>query len=66
MRDAGPDLTRAGFIRAMEGLGSFELGTGGKGSFAADRHVAPSEVRLVTFHDSCSCWKASGPYVPFS
>jgi ABC-type branched-subunit amino acid transport system substrate-binding protein len=66
MRDAGPDLTRAGFIRAMESLGSFELGTGGKGSFAADRHVAPSEVRLVTFHDSCSCWKASGPYVPFS
>lgn len=63
--DAGQNPTRASFVKAMEGQSSFDLGTGGKGGFGPDRHVAPREVRVVAFDSGCKCWAPRGDFVPF-
>lgn len=65
MRAAGADLTRAAVVGQLEQMDSFPLGTGGLGSFGPGQHVAPLEVRPVTYAAACRCWEPSGPFVPF-
>lgn len=65
LKAAGPDLTRTGFVAALEGLGAFDLGSGGKGSFGPGKRVAPDEVRPVAYEPGCNCWAVTGPFVSF-
>jgi len=64
LEGAGDKPTRASFIAAMEGLGSFTTSGGGKGSFGPGDHTMPDQVRLVRFDPAgCKCWTAEGDWI---
>ena len=63
LRAAGNNPTRADFVKAMESLGDFPMGSGAQGSFGPGKHTAPNEVRLVKFDVSCTCWVPDGKFV---
>lgn len=64
LEGAGEDLTRESFIDAMGGIGEFTTSGGGAGSFTADDHTMPDQVRLVRFDlEGCECWTAEGDWV---
>ena len=61
LEGAGDDLTRESFIDAMGGIGELTTSGGGAGSFTADDHTMPDQVRLVRFDlEGCECWTAEG------
>ena len=61
---AGKNLTIAAFTKALQGLKSFQLGYGGKGSFGTKKFDAPDEVRTLKYRPSCNCWVPTGAYQP--
>lgn len=63
LRKAGNNPTRASFVKAMEGLGEFPMGSGAMGSFGPNKHTAPDQVRLVKFEVGCACWAPAGEFV---
>ena len=61
---AGKDLTVASFTKALQGIRTFQLGNGGKGSFGPKKFDAPDEVRTLKYKPSCNCWVPTSAYQP--
>ena len=61
---AGKDLTVASFVKGMQSLTNFQLGSGGKGSFGPNKFDAPDEIRSVKYKPSCKCWVPTTDYFP--
>lgn len=62
--NAGKDLTVGSFVKALQGLDNFPLGSGTTGSYGPSKFEAPDEVRVVKFNTSCSCWEPDGGFQP--
>jgi hypothetical protein len=54
LRRAGPQLTREGFIRALEGIRDFETGIGLPTTFGPDRHEGNLAARVLEFQPDLS------------
>ena len=61
---AGKDLTVTSFTKALQGIKTFQLGYGGKGSFGPKKFDAPDEVRTLKYKPSCNCWVPTSAYQP--
>ena len=49
LRKAGRDLSREGFIRAMEGISNFETGVGLPTTFGPNRREGNLQARVLEF-----------------
>lgn len=63
LEKAGPELTHATYIGAMETV-SIDPVRYGPISFAPDRHHGTIEFRPVRWHADCTCWKAESTWQP--
>jgi ABC-type branched-subunit amino acid transport system substrate-binding protein len=59
---AGAELTRTGWAKEMQGVGSFTQANGDKGSFSATKFDAADYIRPVEADMTCTCWKPTGPF----
>ncbi|MCU1460056.1 MAG: hypothetical protein JWO37_131 [Acidimicrobiales bacterium] len=65
LRNAGPNLTVASFVSALEGLSSFPLVRDlGSGGFSPNKHDAANTYRTLQWRRGCSCWVAIGDPAP--
>lgn len=61
---AGRDLTRPGFVRALESLRGFPAGVHADISFSPKRHDGASTWRRLDWTAACSCWRVRTPMRP--
>ncbi len=54
---AGTNPTRAGFVRAVGGIGAFANPAYGPSSYTSKRYDAPEAVRISRGFLDCKCWK---------
>jgi branched-chain amino acid transport system substrate-binding protein len=54
LKRAGADLSREGFIAALEGIRGFETGIGMPTTFGPDRHEGNLAIRLLQFQPDLS------------
>lgn len=54
---AGPNLTRAGLVQALQGFGQFNVPFGPLGSFGPGKFDAPDESRTVVHRSDCRCYR---------
>jgi ABC-type branched-subunit amino acid transport system substrate-binding protein len=60
LQGAGPNLTRATWVAAMERSGSFGISSTQDGSFGPGKHDAVDYEREVAWRKSCTCWQIVG------
>ena len=56
-RAAGPNLTRRGFSKGMQGLGHVPLADFGDGNFAPGKLDAVDSMGTLQYYSDCKCWK---------
>ena len=56
-RGAGPELSQASFVRAVQGLGPVESAAWGGGAFAPGKLDLNDNYRINRFSTGCRCWK---------
>jgi hypothetical protein len=66
LEHAGPNPTRASFVKGLAGVGTFDNPGYSRSSFRQGKTNAPDQVRQVIADQACKCWKPNGPYVTAS
>lgn len=61
---AGPNLTRAAFVAALEGVRGRPAGIHSDVTFGAQRHDGASSWRTLRWAAGCKCWNAEGNFAP--
>lgn len=64
LEQAGPALTRAGFIGGVETIRNRSAGIHGNLTFRPGRHDGTSSWRRIDWSKACSCWKVSSEITP--
>ena len=59
---AGPTLTRASFVRALQGIGPIALSANGPGSFGPGKLEYSDRVRANIWNAGCKCWKPTASF----
>ena len=59
---AGTGLTRTGWSKSMQGLGSFDQAYAKGGSFTSSKSDAADFIRPVTADVTCKCWMPTGDF----
>lgn len=57
LEQAGPNLTRDGFIKGVETIRKMQAGIHGNLTFSPQRHDGTSTWRRIDWTKTCSCWK---------
>ena len=65
LRNAGPNLDRAAFIRGIEQIKGMEMGVHADVSFGPDDHTGVDSQRTMQWHRDCSCYRATGVFEPY-
>jgi hypothetical protein len=63
-RAAGPVLTRAGYVAALQQIGSIGYPYFGGFSYRPGKRDGTDPIRLITYRPSCTCWLPAGNFVP--
>jgi len=61
---AGPNLTRDGFVAAIQSLGAFALPTFPGGHFAPGKTDYNDTIQPIRWTASCRCYDVAGPLMP--
>ena len=64
LEQAGPDLTRARFIRGVETIRDRPAGIHGNLTFGPGRHDGTASWRRIEWTKGCSCWKVASEIQP--
>ena len=63
-RGGGPSLTRAGYVAALQQVGSIGYPYFGGFSYRPGKRDGTDPVRLIVYRSSCTCWMPAGNFVP--
>jgi hypothetical protein len=63
-RGAGPTLTRAGYVAALQQIGGIGYPYFGGFSYRPGKRDGTDPVRLIVYRSSCTCWMPAGNFVP--
>jgi hypothetical protein len=64
LEQAGPDLTRAGFVRGVETIRDQSAGIHGNLTFTPQRHDGTGTWRRIDWTKGCSCWRVKSQLSP--
>lgn len=64
LEQAGPNLTRDGFIRGIETIRNMPAGIHGNLTFTPQRHDGTGTWRRIDWTKTCSCWKVASNLFP--
>ena len=60
---AGPDLTRANYVDALQQIGSIDFPFFGGFSYQPGKTDGGDRVRTLAYDNSCTCWMPQGDFV---
>ena len=64
LQRAGPDLTHAGLVAALESIKDLQLSIHGDVTFAPGKHHGTELQRTLEWTSACRCWRAKGVFGP--